>query len=206
MRGEPLAQVLGVARQTRRALLPLDVASARGACRLRVGRVIGAMAFKHGGLGGLQLGGPALKVGARPAPLLRRVARPLHPVDGEHLAPNQARPVAYREYGREDRRDVGAERAHEVRHRRKERPRIAAEGAERLRADTTGLLSSGLLNDMVCVRSVVIRKANVAAGAGGMLRRCILLIHAGQRVATPERQELDSSGAHLFEEWGWDDR
>ena len=72
--------------------------------------------------------------------------------------------------------------------------------------DMTGLLSSGLLNFMVCVCGVVICTKGVGTGAGGMLRRCILLIYAGQRVATPERQALDSSGVHSFQGRGLDDR
>jgi len=42
------------------------------------------------------------------------VARKLHAVDRKDLAPDQALAVAYGEYAREDRGDVGDERAHEV--------------------------------------------------------------------------------------------
>jgi len=54
------------------------------------------------------------ELGARAAPMFRSVAWQLHPINREHLAPDQPLAVAHREHGRKHLRDVVAERADEM--------------------------------------------------------------------------------------------
>ncbi len=63
----------------------------------------------------LHLRGVPLEVGTRTTPMLRRIARQLHPVDRKHLAPDQPLPIAHREHGRNDRRDLVSQGADNVR-------------------------------------------------------------------------------------------
>jgi len=89
------------------------------------------MTHEHRRRRGFQLGRLPLELGAGPTPLLRGIAGQLHPIDGKHLAPDQALLVADGQYGGEDPGDIVAQRAHEVRDRREVRRLVAAEGDER---------------------------------------------------------------------------
>lgn len=123
---EPCAQLRRI---THEAALPCLVL--RGQRRLPVSGILGPMPREHLLRRALHLGGLAFEVGAAPTPLLRRVARQLHAIDGKHLAPNEALAVAHRQDGREDRRDLVAQRADEVGNRREVGPGVTAQRDER---------------------------------------------------------------------------
>src|SRR5207245_18309 len=58
-----------------------------------------------------------LKVAPGATPLLRGVARQLHPIDGEHLSPDQPQLVTYQEHVSKHRNDLPIERRNEIRDR-----------------------------------------------------------------------------------------
>lgn len=72
-----------------------------------------------------------LDVCPRATPALRRVARELHAIDGEHLAAEEPLGVADRDHRGEHPRDVLAERAHEVGNRREVRRGVPTQRDER---------------------------------------------------------------------------
>lgn len=88
------------------------------------------MPGEHARRGGLQLLRLPLEVGALAAAPLRRIARELHPIDGEHLAADQSLLVADRQDGGEDVRDVRALAADERGDRREVRGARSTEGNE----------------------------------------------------------------------------
>jgi len=93
-------------------------------------RVLGPVPGEHRGRGRLALRRLPFEVGPHPAPALGRIARKLHAVDGEHLAPDQALLVTDGEHRGEHVRDVGAEGAHELRDGREVRGGVPAERDE----------------------------------------------------------------------------
>ncbi len=122
LRSEPFhpAPVLGVLGQPtanlgRIPVQPLDALDFRRR-QSRLGRlgICFPMALQHRLCRGFELGRLALEVRPRAAPALRRVARQLHAVDGEHLASNQALPIADRQYRCKHPGNVLAHGAHEV--------------------------------------------------------------------------------------------
>ena len=65
--------------------------------------------------GGFELRRLPFEVGPGPTPVLRRIARELHPIDGKHLAADQSLGIADRDDRREHPRDIVAQRADEMR-------------------------------------------------------------------------------------------
>lgn len=126
IRRQPLTHLRGVLFEP---LDPFDVLHRQRGFR---GQGIGGpMARENRPRRGFQLRGLALKVRPRAAPPLRGVAGELYPVDGEHLAPDQALGVANRDHRPKHPRDVLAQCAHEGRDRREMRRGVAAQGDER---------------------------------------------------------------------------
>jgi hypothetical protein len=147
MSHQPVANLRGVLLQSRDPLRLLR--RARG---FHWQRIRGAMPGEDLLCGRFQLRRLALKVGARSAAPLRRVARQLHAVDGEHLAPDQPFRIANRQHRPEDARDVVAERTHELRDGGEMGRLVPAE------RDKRHVLAAGLLDSAT---------ANNAVGVGG---------------------------------------
>lgn len=102
---------------------------------------------------------------------LRRVSRELHAVDREHLAPDQTLRIADGGHAPEHVRDVGAERANEVRDRGEVRRVIAAERDER-DVLTTRLGDRAAADEAVGVRDeddLEEERRRVRGGAGGVV-------------------------------------
>ena len=87
-----------------------------------------AMARNHFPCCSFELGGLPREVCPRSTPALRRVVRQLHPINGEHLAADQALPIANRQDRSEYQRDVLAHAADEVGDGGEMRAAIAAQG------------------------------------------------------------------------------
>lgn len=104
MIGKPLAELGGVTLQAGDALGCF--LSKVGLDGLAVGF---AVAVEHDAGSGFEFGGLMLEVGASAALLLAGVGRQFDAVDGEHLAPDQALPVAQVEHLGEDAGDVVGE-------------------------------------------------------------------------------------------------
>lgn len=103
--GEPLSQLGGIVLQAGDALvLFLPEIGFDGFL------VFLPMAFEHDASGGFKLAGLVFEVGAGAALLFGCVAGELDAVDGEHLAPDQALPVAQVEHLGEDAGDVVGKR------------------------------------------------------------------------------------------------
>ena len=110
MRREPLTQLLGIlceARGPRRGL--------GGDIGLKLRRIGLPVPLQHRRGGGLHLLGPLRELGPCAAPMLGRIARQLHPINREHLPPDQPLSVTHCEHRRKHVGNVVAERAHEVR-------------------------------------------------------------------------------------------
>ena len=126
MRREPLAHLFRILRKARDPFRFLE--RERRLDGQRIGR---AMPFDHGARHGFEFGRLLLDVGPRATPSLRRVARELDAIDGEHLVTDEPVIVADRDDRAEHVGDILAERAHEVSNRRAVRRGIAAQGDER---------------------------------------------------------------------------
>src|SRR5690606_27049384 len=92
--------------------------------------VVPAVPLQHGPGGGFELGGLPLEIRAGPAPGLAGIAWELDAVDGEHLASDQALPVAQVEDVGEDPRNLVAEASDKGGNRRKVRRVITGQRHE----------------------------------------------------------------------------
>ena len=98
-----------------------------GLQRLRIGFTVSR---EHRLRRRFELRGLTLELRARAALGLRCIARQFHPIDREHLAPDQALPVADEEHLAKDARHLVPERADEPGQRGEVRRRVAAQGDE----------------------------------------------------------------------------
>jgi hypothetical protein len=85
---------------------------------------------EHRGGRRFKLGRPLGQLHPRSAPALRRVARQLHAVDGEHFPADEALRIANCQHCRKERDDLVAQGTHEVGDRGEVRCRRPAEGDE----------------------------------------------------------------------------
>jgi len=150
--------------------------------------------------GRFQLGGMSLEVRSGTAPALARVAWQLNAVDGEHLAADQALPVAKEEHLREELGDGVGASSHEGCNGGKVRPTIARQRHER-DVLTAGPLDLPAADDAARVgeqhnleqhqRRIRRRPAGVVA-VGGIKRRQVRLV-----VDQVRRRVLERPGEEL---------
>lgn len=103
--------------------------------------VAASVQLDHLACGLVQAIGAVAQLRVRAASLFAGVGGQLHPVDGEHLPPDQALPVAGDEHLREQRQDLLAQFANELGNVRVARLRVAADRHEQY-VLATGLLDS----------------------------------------------------------------